>query len=101
METITVKDLSSPNANYSLSFLEETTFSIQPDDEIPGLWHIEDNNLGIDLYLNILEETHVLEELAEEIFFLWEEYACEEDNNLSPAARKIKNNLLNILEAHE
>lgn len=61
------------------------------DDET-GLLFFEFEPLGI--CIGAADEQGLMEELAEEICVLWDEYACEEDDNLSPAAIRLKRRLL-------
>ncbi len=51
--------------------------------------------LGIHVFADTREE--LLDELHEQIAMLWDDYACENDDNLSPAAIALKKRLLRAL----
>jgi len=57
---------------------------------------IEYERLGIHVFADTREE--LVAELAEQICMLWDEYACEDDENLARAAIRLKKNLLGALE---
>jgi len=65
-------------------------------DETGELLCIEYEPLGIHVFADTRAE--LLAELAEQICMLWDEYACENDGNLTPAAIRLKRNLLAALE---
>jgi len=65
-------------------------------DETGELLVIEHEPLGIHVFAESREE--LVDELREQIAVLWDEYACEEDRNLSPAAIKLKRRLREALE---
>ena len=52
--------------------------------------------LGIDVFA--INQEELMEDLDEQIVMLWEEYALEEDKNLSSDAKKLKRSLLAALE---
>lgn len=65
-------------------------------DETGELLCLECESIGIHVFADTREE--LLAELAEQICMLWDEYACEDDANLSPAAIQLKKNLLGAIE---
>ena len=65
-------------------------------DEKP-YYDIENEVLNISVYGDSLEELEKM--LYEEIAFLWESYALEDDANLTPAAQELKKRLLETLKA--
>ena len=65
-------------------------------DETGELLCLEYKPLGIHVFANCRKELNA--ELAEQICMLWDEYACEGDENLTPAAIQLKKNLLAALE---
>jgi len=65
-------------------------------DETGELLCLEYEPIGIHVFADTREE--LLAELAEQICMLWDEYACEDDGNLTPAAIRLKRNLLAALE---
>lgn len=65
-------------------------------DETGELLCLEYERLGIHVFAETREE--LLAELAEQICMLWDEYACEDDKNLTDAAIQLKNNLLCAIE---
>jgi hypothetical protein len=52
--------------------------------------------LGIHVFADSRNELYV--ELAEQICMLWDEYACESDENLTSAAIRLKKNLLDNIK---
>lgn len=64
--------------------------------ETGDLLCLEYKPLGIHVFADTREGLGA--ELAEQVCVLWDEYACEEDANLSPAAIRLKMNLLKDLE---
>lgn len=65
-------------------------------DETGNLLCLEHKPFGIHVFANSRKELYA--ELAEQICMLWDEYACEDDENLTPAAIQLKTNLLGALE---
>jgi hypothetical protein len=65
-------------------------------DETGELLCLEYEPIGIHVFADTREE--LLAELAEQICMLWDEYACEDDKNLTPAAIQLKRRLLDVLE---
>jgi len=65
-------------------------------DETGELLCLEYEPIGIRVFADTREE--LLAELAEQICMLWDEYACEDDGNLTPAAIRLKKDLLAALE---
>lgn len=65
-------------------------------DETGNLLCLEYTPLGIHVFAESREELCL--ELAEQICLLWDEYACEDEEKLSPAAIQLKRQLLADLE---
>lgn len=74
-----------------LVFLPPLTF--EPTlDESKQLFVIIDDSLNINVYAQTREQ--LAEDLESELFFLWDEYAQEDSENLTPKANKLKEELL-------
>jgi hypothetical protein len=65
-------------------------------DETGELLCLEYEPLGIHVFADT--RGRLLAELAEQVCMLWDEYASEDDENLTPAAVRLKKNLLGALE---
>ena len=65
-------------------------------DETGELLCLEHQPLGIHVFADTREDLEA--ELAEQVCMLWDEYACDQDENLTPAAIQLKRNLLSALE---
>jgi hypothetical protein len=65
-------------------------------DETGELLCLEHEPIGIHVFADTREE--LLAELAEQVCMLWDEYACEDDEKLTPAAIQLKKKLLDALE---
>lgn len=65
-------------------------------DETGELLCLKYDPIGIHVFADSRKE--LLVELAEQICMLWDEYACEDDENLTRAAIQLKKNLLGALE---
>ena len=77
---------------YDLIIDPRLTLIIKRDVDSPGLLNVTDNSLGIDATSYSRDELiHILEE---QIFFLWETYALEKPDNLTPRAQQLRNRLL-------
>lgn len=61
-------------------------------DESKQLFVIIDDSLNINVYAQTREQ--LAEDLESELFFLWDEYAQEDSENLTPKANKLKQELL-------
>jgi hypothetical protein len=61
-------------------------------DESKQLFVIVDDSLNINVYAQTREQ--LAEDLESELFFLWDEYAQEDSENLTPKANKLKQELL-------
>ena len=61
------------------------------NDEKP-YYEIEHEELNVSVHGDSLKETEKM--LYEEMAFLWESYALEDDANMTPAAQKLKKRLL-------
>jgi hypothetical protein len=61
------------------------------DEETQQLYVVRDPALGIDVYAETRE--HLVQELNEQIAFLWDTYAQEKNNRLSPEAVAVANEL--------
>lgn len=63
-----------------------------------GYWVAVEPSLGLDIVLPLPCDGYTDEDVEkvvlDELRFLWEEYAEEEDSNLSPEARRLKKKLL-------
>lgn len=62
-------------------------------DESKQLFVITDDTLNINVYAQTREQ--LAEDLESELFFLWDEYAKEDSENLTPKANQLKLELLN------
>lgn len=58
-----------------------------------NLYSIEISLFNLFIYADTYEE--ILSQLEEDLEFLWENYACESDDNLSQDARVLASNLRN------
>ncbi|MGZ8927064.1 MAG: hypothetical protein ACXW03_01260 [Methylobacter sp.] len=63
------------------------------DEESKQLLVISDDSLNIHVYAQTREQ--LVDDLVSELFFLWDEYAFEEPDNLTPHAWLVRGNLLN------
>lgn len=61
-------------------------------DESQQLFVITDDSLNLNVYAQTREQ--LAKELESELFFLWDEYAQEDSQNLTPKANKLKQELL-------
>ena len=61
-------------------------------DESKQIFVITDDSLNINVYAQTREQ--LAEDLESELFFLWDEYAKEDSENLTPKANKLKQELL-------
>ncbi len=87
-----------PYGNRLLRFREPLT--LQPKfDESEGLYTVENELLGILVFA--YSRAALVDELYEEIWVLWDEYACERDENLAASALDLKRQLLDALEEVE
>jgi len=65
-------------------------------DETGELLCLEYEPMGIHVFAETRKK--LMSELAEQICVLWDEYACEDDANLTRAAIQLKKNLLGAIE---
>lgn len=70
-------------------------FRIQREAE-SRLWVASDDDLGI--HACGKSPAQLAEEIEEEIVFLWDAYACEKPERLTPAARRLRSALLRRIE---
>ncbi|MGZ8927248.1 MAG: hypothetical protein ACXW03_02195 [Methylobacter sp.] len=63
------------------------------DEESKQLLVVSDDSLNIHIYAQTREQ--LADDLVSELFFLWDEYALEEPDNLTPNAWLVRKNLLN------
>lgn len=56
----------------------------------------QNESLGIDVFAPTRQD--LLDELQEQVVMLWREYACAKPDELTPAAQKLRQHLLNALE---
>jgi hypothetical protein len=61
-------------------------------DESEQLFVITDDSLNLNVYAQTREQ--LAEDLESELFFLWDEYAKEDSQNLTPKANRLKQELL-------
>ena len=71
------------------------------DDETRQLLLVTNEDLGIYVYAQTREQ--LADELAAEVFFLWDEYAQESPDKLTDKAKELRTKLLNRCreEAHD
>ncbi|HBA67172.1 MAG TPA: hypothetical protein DCZ48_13530 [Methylococcaceae bacterium] len=62
------------------------------DEESKQLLVVSDDILNIHVYAQTREQ--LADDLVSELFFLWDEYAHEDSDNLTPKARQLQENLL-------
>lgn len=62
------------------------------DEESKQLLVVSDDFLNIHIYAQTREQ--LADDLVSELFFLWDEYALEDANNLTQKARQLRENLL-------
>lgn len=75
--------------------------SIEPtrDQESGHLYRLEDPRLGIDVFAETREQ--LADELAEQVLFLWDAYAQASPEKFTPAARRLRESLLDrMTESH-
>jgi len=78
-------------------FRFQTRLELQPSyDETGQLLCLKHDPIGIHVFAETRQE--LLTELAEQICMLWDEYACEDNKNLTPAAIQLKNKLRGVLK---
>ena len=65
-------------------------------DETEQLYVIEDEKLGLNLFAYTRQE--LCKDIISDIYYLWEEYAKEDDKVLSEDAKILKNNLISLIE---
>jgi hypothetical protein len=63
------------------------------DEESYQLLMVSDESLNIHVYAQTREQ--LADDLVSELFFLWDEYALEEPDNLTPKALQLRESLLN------
>lgn len=83
-----------PYRNGYLSF--NTKLLLEPFYDEDGYINIINTKLNIDVYGN--NEKELKDRLFKEIRFLWDEFAQENSENLSPEAVNLKNRLLSQIE---
>lgn len=81
--------------NQVFKFIQPISLDINLDDS-EQLLLIEDESIMLNVFAQTREE--LWEELKEQIWVLWREYALENDNELSPPAIKLKQRLLNYIK---
>lgn len=79
-----------------LRFKSPTSFVPVLDDS-QQLFVIEDERFGLDICAYTRSE--IINDVKSEIFFLWDEYACASDEDLTEGALALKQSLLSLLEA--
>ncbi len=87
---ITIKEITSED-NKILRFSPYLVLKPYIDDE-SGFVMVDDDELNIHTYA--LNRETLLQELSPELFMLWNEYAQENPDNLTPKAKKLRENLL-------
>lgn len=78
-------------------FKQATSLDITLD-ESEQLLVIEDEAISLNVFAQTREE--LWEDLKEQIWILWHEYALGDDDELSPFALKLKERLLSFVEVH-
>ena len=62
------------------------------DEDSSQLLVVSDDSLHLQVYAQTREQ--LADDIVAELFFLWDEYALEDSNNLTPKARQLQENLL-------
>jgi hypothetical protein len=78
-----------------LVFRLPRNFNVFQDPE-SNLYTVKDKELGINVYSE--RQDNLEAELSEQLVFLWDNYALEEPEKLTKAARKLKTTLLKYLK---
>lgn len=93
MTTITITNFIS--GAHHLKAKEPLVFEVLYDEDAE-LYFLRDNPLGIQLSAG--NHSELLNDIFEELDVLWRNYALEEDDKLTPAARELKRDLLEAFE---
>ena len=70
--------------------LIEPPLTLEPvaDEEVPASLTVEQTELGLSASAESREA--LAEAIAQALFFLWDEYACEAPERLAPAAQRVR-----------
>ncbi len=73
------------------------TLELTPElDETKQLYGLENTTLGIDVFAYTRDQ--LIQELKEQLVFMWDSYALADDGELTDAAQQLKKNLLQALK---
>ncbi len=80
-------------------FTEPLQFAPQLDEEGKQLLVIDKPDLGLNVFARTREE--LVEEISEQVAFLWDEFALAEEDSLTPEAQKLRNAILKAVKARD